>query len=85
MGQIEKLIERIKKVPSDLTYDEIRRFMRYLGYEETNKGKTSGSRVAFYRERDKAIIILHKPHPENVMKRYAIRQIIETLKERGDL
>ena len=85
MGQIEKLIERVKKIPADLTFDEIRRLMKHLGYEENNKGKTSGSRVAFYRERDKAIIILHKPHPENVLKKYAIRQIIETLTERGDL
>lgn len=85
MGQIEKLIERIKKVPADLTYDELKRLMTYLEYEESNKGKTSGSRVAFYRERDKAVIILHKPHPENIMKKYAIRQLLETLKERGDL
>lgn len=32
MGQIEKLIERIKTVPADLTYDELRRLMNYLGY-----------------------------------------------------
>ena len=76
MGQIEKLIERIKKIPADLTYEEIKRLMNYLGYVESNKGKTSGSRVAFYREKDKAMIILHKPHPE---------KLIETLKERGDL
>lgn len=85
MGQIEKLIERIKKIPAELTYDEIKRLMNYLGYVESNKGKTSGSRVAFYREKDKAMIILHKPHPENIVKKYAIRQLIETLKERGDL
>lgn len=85
MGQIEKLIERIKKIPADLTYDEIKRLMNYLGYVESNKGKTSGSRVAFYREKDNAMIILHKPHPENIVKKYAIRQLIETLKERGDL
>lgn len=85
MGQIEKLIERIKKIPADLTYEEIKRLMNYLGYVESNKGKTSGSRVAFYREKDKAMIILHKPHPENIVKKYAIRQLIETLKERGDL
>ena len=85
MGQIEKLIERIKKIPAELPYDEIKRLMNYLGYVESNKGKTSGSRVAFYREKDKAMIILHKPHPENIVKKYAIRQLIETLKERGDL
>ena len=85
MGQIEKLIERIKTIPADLTYDELRRLMNYLGYQESNKGKTSGSRVAFCREKDKAVVILHKPHPGNIVKKYAIRQLLETLKERGDL
>lgn len=59
--------------------------MNYLGYQESNKGKTSGSRVVFCRERDKAVIILHKPHLGNIVKKYAIRQLLETLKERGDL
>ena len=85
MGQIEKLIERIKTIPVDLTYDELRRLMNYLGYQESNKGKTSGSRVAFCRKKDKAVIILHKPHPGNIVKKYAIRQLLETLKERGEL
>lgn len=85
MGQIEKLKEKILKIPSDLTYEEIKRFLMSLGYEEQNKGKTSGSRVAFYRERDKAIILLHKPHPGNIIPKYALRQIVEKLKIEGEL
>ena len=85
MGQIEKLKERILKIPSDLTYDEIKRFLKSLSYEEQNKGKTSGSRVAFYRENDKDIILLHKPHPGNIVPKYAIRQIVEKLKFKGEL
>lgn len=85
MGQIEKLKERILKIPSDLTYDEIKRFLKSLSYEEQNKGKTSGSRVAFYREKDKDIILLHKPHPGNIVPKYAIRQIVEKLKFKGEL
>ncbi len=85
MGQSEKLKQRILTVPTDLTYDEVKRFLYNLGYKEFNKGKTSGSRVLFYRESDKATIMLHKPHPTRILRTYAIEQMIETLKNRGDL
>ena len=32
MSQIEKLIERIRTVPSDLRFDEIRKVLEYYGY-----------------------------------------------------
>ena len=54
-------------------------------FEERNKGKTSGSRVCFYRESDKRIIMLHNPHPGNIMKRGAIKQLAEQLKDWGEI
>ena len=30
-------------------------------------------------------ILLHKPHPSNVIKKYAIKQLIMNLKEKGDI
>ena len=56
-----------------------------MGYCEYNKGKTSGSRVKFYRETDKNIILLHKPHPDDVMDRGAVNDLVEHLKEIGEL
>ena len=85
MGQIEKLINRVLSVPKDLTYDELKRFLHHYGYKEDSKGATSGSRVAFIRQQDKASVILHKPHPTNIVQGYAIRQIIKHLQEIGDL
>jgi hypothetical protein len=29
------------------------------------------------------VIILHKPHPGNIVKEYALKQVIEHLKEKG--
>ena len=52
---------------------------------EWNKGKTSGSRVKFYREKDKRIILLHKPHPEDTMKSGAVKELVEFLTELGEL
>ena len=42
------------------------------------KGKTGGSRRKFVNQQN-AIISLHKPHPGNILKTYAIKQIIEHL------
>ena len=84
MSTIEKILEKLKTKPNDLTYDELCRILNYYGFEENNKGKTSGSRVRFLRAGDNCSILLHKPH-DNVMKKYQINQIISVLKELGDL
>ena len=85
MGKLEKAKERLKQIPRDYTYIEARNLLIALEFEEWNKGKTSRSRVQFYRKRDKAIIDLHKPHPQNEMKMYAIKQLMEKLTDYGDL
>lgn len=84
MGTKDKLIERIKQRPVDFTFDEAKRLMSLLGYDLSNKGKTSGSRVIFYKE-GRAPIMLHRPHPGNAVKHYAVKQLLETLLENGDL
>ena len=50
MTKKNKLLERFLSVPKDFTYDELKTLLRSLGYEESNLGKTSGSRVEFYNE-----------------------------------
>ena len=56
-----------------------------MGFEEYNKGKISGSRVKFYRSRDKKVILLHKPHPGDIMKIGTVRDLVDCLKEIGEL
>ena len=46
------------------------------------RGKTSGSRVAFWRQ-GYPPINLHRPHPGNVLKPYQIRQVSEILRNLG--
>lgn len=82
MSQEEKLIKRLLSKPKDFTYDELRKLLRKLGYEENQSGKTSGSRVAFINPESEHIIRLHKPHPHNELKQYQMEQIIEELKAR---
>lgn len=81
MGKLEKLIERIKSNPKDFTFEEMQSLLVALGFELSNKGKTSGSRVKFFK--GNVCIILHKPHPRKELLTYQIKQIIETLSEEG--
>lgn len=81
----EKRLERLLSKPSDYTFTEAKSLLNSLGYEMKNKGSTSGSKVMFYRQRDNHKILLHKPHPSDEMKKYAINDLIEALKEGGDI
>jgi hypothetical protein len=83
MSREEKLIARLVSRPKDFTYEELRRLLKYFGYEENNSGKTSGWRVAFIHTDSKHIIRLHKPHPNNELKQYQIDLILEELSSRG--
>ena len=80
MSRLEKEIERLKSRPKDYTYEEAKSLLNKMGFFENNKGKTSGSRVEF-KDYFGRKIILHKPHPSNIIKSYKIIDIIEKLKE----
>lgn len=85
MSKEQKLKERIKSLPTDYTFTEAKSLLTHLGFHEYNKGKTSGSRVKFYRECDNKVILLHKPHPGNEMKKYAVKELYLFLKGIGDI
>jgi len=84
MSTKDKLIERFLTLPSDFTFDELERLLTILGYSKSNKGKTSGSRIIF-KDKDRHPIMLHKPHPGNIVKMYALRQVLEELQSKGYL
>lgn len=77
MSKKEKLVARLLSHPTDFTYDEARTLLCALGFAENNRGRTSGSRVCFFKGND--TILLHKPHPSGILKHYQIKQLIETL------
>jgi len=77
MSTKEKLIERFKSLPKDFTWEELIRVFSIYGYTLDNKGKTSGSRAVFSNGVDAHII--HKPHPSNIIKEYALKQVYDFL------
>lgn len=79
MGQKEKLIERLKAKPKTFTSESL---LRYFGYERSNKGRTSGSRIVFVSEQYPPIL-MHKPHPRKELLEYQVKQLIQILEQEG--
>ena len=82
MSKTEKLLLRLLCVPRDFTWEELTTVLTHFGFYELKKGKTGGSRRKFVDEK-KNVIALHKPHPGNIVKEYAIKEVINYLKEKG--
>ena len=74
MATRDKLLERFQQLPSDFTWKELVRFLKSFGYELESKGRTGGSRVRFVQPGCPPII-LHRPHPGNIVRRYQLRQV----------
>ena len=88
MSKIDKAKERLSLHPKDYTYSEAKYLLSQLGFEEFNKGKTSGSRVGFIKRDDveKTTIFLHKPHGSDAyVRKAAIRSIIAAMERNGDI
>lgn len=85
MSRLEKALQRLKSVPKDYTYSEAKYLLGQLGFTERNKGKTSGSRVMFYRASDGEKILLHKPHPSDIMIHKSVYGLVKFLQRIGEL
>lgn len=79
MSKKDKLIARLRSKPCDFTFSELETLLGLLGFEKSNKGKTSGSRVMF--TKGNVPIAVHKPHPRKELLEYQIKQILETLEK----
>ena len=81
MSTKDKLIKRFKEQPKDFTWDELVRLFGLLGFNIDNKGKTSGSRTVFVKEKDE--IEIHKPHPSKIVKGYVMKAVFVFLMNKG--
>lgn len=83
MTRIEKLVERLMDCPRTFRFDDAVRVMAWHGFELDEKGRTSGSRVRFYRESDGRMMLMHAPHPSGELRAAAVREMVSFLKEVG--
>ncbi|MBQ3710585.1 MAG: type II toxin-antitoxin system HicA family toxin [Bacteroidales bacterium] len=79
MTREEKIKRRILRQPKDFTFEELETLLYQLGFERDNKGKTSGSRVRFYHKDKHIQYLAHKPHPKNIIKEKALKDIVDFL------
>ena len=80
MNRISKRLQRMLRMPSDFTWDELNAVLTEFGfYENTKKG---GSYRTFETSSGHKIF-LHRPHPGNVLPKYAIRNVLGALREFG--
>lgn len=83
MAKIDKLVVRFKNNPKDFTWEELYKLLSSFGFKEFSGGKTGGSRRKFYHQKKDIIIYLHKPHPQPILKGYAVKQVKELLEQEG--
>ena len=81
MSKLQKDIKRLQSKPKDFTYDELKKILNNFGFTENTKGKTSGSRVVFENRELNKKMELHRPHPNNILKMYQIKEILSLLKD----
>ena len=81
MSKKDKLINRLLSRPNDFTFDEMVPLLSYFEYKLKQSG--TGSGVKFINENTNEVINFHKPHPNGVLKRYVLDQVIEKLRKDG--
>lgn len=80
MSKHSKLLARLKSRPNDFTWDELVSVLKQFSYQEKTG---SGARRKFVHIITDHKLLFHKPHPENIVKRYVIDNVIEALTENG--
>jgi len=79
MSKQEKLIKRLL-LAKTFKWSEMATLLKMLGFTEL---QGDGSRVKFDNGNPENLINLHKPHPGNEMKLYAVKQVKKMLQKGG--
>ncbi len=80
MSKKRKLLERLLSKPKDFTWSDLSSLLKKLGYK---KLEGDGSRVKFYLESPRNLIMIDKPHPTKILKNYQVLDVIKNLKQIG--
>ena len=81
---IDEFVQIMQKEPKAFNAGNLSNvIVSSFGYDEHNKGVTSGSRVRFKNEQTGQYIDIHKPHPGSIMKAWMMKAIYQHLKING--
>ena len=79
MSQKEELVQRLMSKPKNFTILELDSLMSKCGCQKSNRGKTSGSAIAYVHLKTGRILKFHSPHPQKELKQYMIALVIDFL------
>jgi predicted RNA binding protein YcfA (HicA-like mRNA interferase family) len=82
MTRLQKLQEKILRnpTPADITWEEIKKFLESFGFEmRVNKG----SRRKFYIAEKNVLLSCHEPHPQSIVKKSTVKDIVQQLTMNG--
>ena len=79
MSQKEALIQRLMTRPKNFTIFELDSLMSKCGCQKSNRGKSSGSAIAYIHLKTGRILKFHSPHPRKELKPYMIALVIDFL------
>ncbi|MBQ9601382.1 MAG: type II toxin-antitoxin system HicA family toxin [Neisseriaceae bacterium] len=80
MSKSDKLLMRLLRVPKDFTWEELATVMQANGF---TLYKSSGSGRKWLHEKSCIAVMMHEPHPSNIVKPYALKLAIDGLKKVG--
>lgn len=80
MTKSRKLLARLLTIPRDFTWDELTTCLAGLGLREIASKR--GSYRTFAAKSGMKVFV-HKLHPGNVVKPYALRQVVDVLHQNG--
>ena len=85
MSRQQKALDKLctRPPPADYAWDELVSLLVHLGYKQLKPKKTGGSRRKFYHQGKDALICVHEPHPEAIIDRNCIRDVVDHLKDNG--
>jgi hypothetical protein len=78
MSRKAKLLARLRSKPRNFTFDEAETLLGLCDYVRTKSGKTGGSRIRY--QKGTELFHMHKPHPQNELQPYVIKDLINKLK-----
>jgi len=80
MSRKEKLLKKFLETPArkDLTFSGLKTLLTGFGFAII---EGSGSRVKFYNEQKNLLVVLHKPHPSDILNVATVRDIQEVLRQ----
>jgi hypothetical protein len=83
MGKKGKIKKKFLEQPNDFTYEELIVLLNSLGFIEKKTGHSTGSAVCFIQKDTGFAVRFHKPHPNNIIKSYLMKQIKQELEKEG--